>query len=430
MRIWHRLSSKFRFILNRIRERLWVRPLVMGLVSILAAYLASVADRFDIAQTVPTISSDTIETLLRISASSMLVIATFAVGAMLSAYSSAARGATPRAFTLVLADDVSQNALSSFIGAFIFSIIALVALMNGYYEEAGRFVLFLLTITVFIIVIFNFVRWVDKIARLGRLATTIDKVEKAAEQALVSRRDSPTLGGSRASGEPRGHAVHAGEIGYVRHIDVASLQSLAEEQGMQIRVAALPGALASPCKPLAYVDVQPGDEDCAAIVKAFVIGGDRTYDEDPRFGLIVLAEIASRALSPAVNDPGTAIDIIGTLVRLFTIWTDEEGKPKDKDQNEEEGEDGGEEVKFDHVEIPQLAVGDMFDDAFNAIARDGAGMFEVCMRLQKALCDLYAIGDEEMREAARTHSERALKYARQSAQLPEDIEALEAVADW
>lgn len=390
----------------------------MGLGSILAAYLASVADQFDFAVTVPTISSDTIETLLRISASSMLVIATFAVGAMLSAYSSASRGATPRAFTLVLADDVSQNALSSFIGAFIFSIIALVALMNGYYEEAGRFVLFLLTITVFIIVIFNFVRWVDCIARLGRMETTIDKVEEAAQRALRKRCAHPTLDARASSGEPRGHAVHADRIGYVQHIDVAALQSLAEDHALTIRVVALPGALASPRKPLVYIDDEPGDEDAKAIVKAFMIGGNRTFEDDPRFGLIVLAEIASRALSPAVNDSGTAINIIGTLVRLLTIWTDEEIQPDD------------EVVKFDNLEIPPLAVDDMFDDAFNAIARDGAGMFEVCMRLQKALCDLYAVGDEEMREAARTHSERALKYARQSTQLPEDIEALEAVADW
>ncbi len=47
---------------------------------------------------------------------------------------------------------------------------------------------------------------------------------------------------------------------------------------------------------------------------------NRTFEDDPRFGLIVLSEIADKALSPGVNDPGTAIDVIGTLVRLFTLW--------------------------------------------------------------------------------------------------------------
>ena len=47
--------------------------------------------------------------------------------------------------------------------------------------------------------------------------------------------------------------------------------------------------------------------------------GRREADLRPRpvFGLCVLAENASRALSPAVNDPGTAIDVIGRGVRLL-----------------------------------------------------------------------------------------------------------------
>ena len=62
----------------------------------------------------------------------------------------------------------------------------------------------------------------------------------------------------------------------------------------------------------------PEDEDVhKAVAEAFTIGAERTFDQDPRFGLCVLAEIASRALSPAVNDPGTAIDVIGRAVRLL-----------------------------------------------------------------------------------------------------------------
>jgi hypothetical protein len=43
-------------------------------------------------------------------------------------------------------------------------------------------------------------------------------------------------------------------------------------------------------------------DDFAELVRAFHIGGDRVFDDDPRFGLVVLSQIAGRALSPAVND--------------------------------------------------------------------------------------------------------------------------------
>ena len=128
-------------------------------------------------------------------------------------------------------------------------------------------------------------------------------------------------------------------------------------------MAALPGTFSAPGRVLAYVSSDSGDLsdlDTSQIAKAFLIGGDRKFDEDPRFGLIVLSEIASHALSPAVNDPGTAIEIIGTFVRLFALWSEpiEEGDTKL--------------LQFDRVEVPEISVRDMFDDAFTAIARDGA----------------------------------------------------------
>jgi uncharacterized membrane protein len=52
----------------------------------------------------------------------MLGVATFAVGSMLPAYSSASNTATPRSSPLVIADDISQNIVSSFIGAFILAL--------------------------------------------------------------------------------------------------------------------------------------------------------------------------------------------------------------------------------------------------------------------------------------------------------------------
>ncbi len=292
------------------------------IASVGAAFVAAIMDTASWPITLPRINQDTIETLLAIMASSMLVIATFSMSSMVSAYASASTTGTPRSFPLIVSDDVSQNALSTFIGAFIFSIVALIALKNGYYGEEGHFVLFALTFTMFCWVVLTFVRWVDAIARLGRLGNTIDKVERAAADALARRRSHPTLGGVPIDAElSRGDAVYADSIGYVQRIDVESLQNYAEEYAGRITVAALPGTFAVPGKALAYIEradaIDPAVVDTSRVSKAFLIGDSRVYDEDPRFGLIALSEIAARALSPAVNDPGTAIGIIGTFIRLF-----------------------------------------------------------------------------------------------------------------
>jgi len=414
------LRDSIRFLLNRLRERLWVKPLAVCLLSILAAFIARIVDHPQFAPYVPDITQSSLKDLLTIISSSMLVIATFSVASMVSAYATAGSVATPRSFSLIVADDVSQNALSTFIGAFIFSIVALVALTNGYYGKPGRFALFLITILVFAIVIFTFLRWVDRIARLGRLGTTADKIEAAAADALRRRKLAPRLGGApvpEAAGQ--GEAVYGETVGYVQRINMAQLQAAAENAETNVEVAALPGTFAAPGRVLAYVcpGTDPGKPvNLGRVRAAFLIGGDRTFDDDPRFGLVALSEIASRALSPAVNDPGTAIDIIGTFVRLFTAWA----ATPDSDEPLA--------LAYERVHVPELLLDDLFDDAFNAISRDGAGMLEVATRLQKAFESLAATGNPEMERVAIEHALRALTHSEQSLKSPFEIKTLRLAA--
>ena len=414
------IFNKARFYLARLGEHLWLRPLISCVLSIAAAFVAKLADYAVSAKYFPNVSAESIETLLTIIAASMLVIAVFAVGAMLSAYASASNSATPRSFPLVVGDDVSQNALSTFIGAFIFSIVALAAILNAFFGQPGRFVLFLITIVVFAIVILSFVRWVDRIARLGRLGNTIEKVESATDTALEKLAQFPTLGAARATAAAQGTAVYPETVGYVQNIDVARLQSLAEQIDGTISVCVLPGTFVAPGSPLAYIAKEdiPGSA-CArkVITKAIVIADQRTFESDPRFGLIVLSEIASRALSPAVNDGGTAIDIIGTLVRLFVRLA----------QAREENDNRI--IKYDRVAIMPVSLNDMFDDAFNSIARDGASSIEVAIRLQKAFYSLTLLGNDEMRQTAITHAKLAFSYAERSLKLPQELEAIQALAE-
>lgn len=416
------MSDRLRFLINRIRERLWIKPLVMSVLSTAIVFLVKTVDTREIGLLVPAISQASIETLLTIISASMLMIATFAVASMVAAYASASNTATPRSFSLVIADDVSQNALSTFLGAFIYSVVALIALENGYYYKAGRFALFVLTLMILAMVIVTFVSWVDRIARLGRLKGTIDKVEVATVAAFQRRRRAPTLRGAPAGRHVNGgQVIYGGAIGYVQRVEVTALQAYAEKLRVRITLAALPGTFAAPGRALAYVTADAGDLsdiDTSWIAKAFLIGDDRQFEEDPRFGLIVLSEIAGRALSRAVNDPGTAIYIIGVFVRLFALWSEpvEEGDTQT--------------CECDRVEVPEISLRDMFDDAFTSIARDGAGTIEVAGRLQKALESLASIGDVAMRDAAIHHSRMALARAENVLELPEDLQVVRKLANF
>lgn len=414
--------DRFVFNLKRIQERLWVRPLFFCIVSVAAAFVAKAADDLNIADRIPGIASESIETLLSITAGSMLVIATLAVTSMVSAYASASSTATPRSFSLLIADDLSQNALSTFLGAFIFTFVALVALKNDFYGKTGLFVLFVMTVVVLAIVIVTFVRWVDWIARLGRIGTTVEKVESAGVKAFRRSRRHSRLGGAEIdSGLDTDHPVYADEIGYVRHINIEALDQYACQHELRISVSAVPGVFVAPGRPLAYLHFDDGESssiDTSAILEQFDVGSSRVYDDDPRFALVALSEIASRALSPAVNDPGTAIRIFGSFIRLFSIIA----TPRD-----DEDSSG---VQFERILVPDLSLEEMLEDAFRAIARDGAGIVEVQVRLQKALHAISSMGHAGLAEAAKKLSRSALARAGIAIEFEPDLEPVAAAAEW
>ena len=403
------MKTRFIHSVLQLRKRLWFKPLVYCLVAVSAALFAQFADRLPFSKELPEITSGTIETLLTIISSSMLAVATFAVGSMLSSYSSASQAATPRAFTLVLEDDVSKTALSSFIGAFIFSIVSIVALKTGFYGRGGLFVLFLLTLTIFAWVILTFVRWVDNIARLGRLGTTIEKAERAARRSFQKHQKAPFMGGVEHTVKNTLHGVkiYCDAVGYVQYVNMQALQELSEEQDFRLMIAAPAGRFLAPDRPIVVMDTldPPEAEVITEIQEAFVIGANRTFDEDPRFGVVVLAEIA-----------GTAIVIIGSFVRLFAKWV-EAGAQQEKP-----------EVLYNRIIVPPLELAELFDDAFTPIARDGAGTVEVGIRLQKAFLSIAALDYPGMNVEARRHSRLALERAKHKLPIQEDLDRVEQIA--
>lgn len=399
---------KWRWVMAQLTRRLWVRASLLGVLGILAAMLAAVAERY-IPWTIPgSIGADAVDSLLAIIASSMLSVTTFSLSVMVSAYGSATSNVTPRATKLLIEDPLTQTVLATFIGSFLFSIVGLIVLKTGAYGDRGRVVLFVVTIAVIALVVVSLLRWIDHLTRLGRVGETTDRVEEATRRAITARLRAGCLGG-RPWLEPEeplpsgALAIIADRIGYILHIDMPALARLCEDRDTDMVLKAVPGTFVYPHVPLAFI-LNPGkaeeaDALRAAVCAAFSLGDERSFDQDPRFGLAVMSEIGCRALSPGVNDAGTAIDVIGRVTRLLSLWAG------GRDETAADAPD------YPRIQVPPLQAADLFEDSFMLMARDGAGLIEVQLRLQKSLLALSRMGDPAFKAAARFQSRMALDRA-------------------
>lgn len=385
---------------TRIRRAIWFRAALFTLGGVALALLAPL-----LGSLLPTISIDlgqnAVSPILQILATSMLTVTTFSTTIMVSSLAGAASTTTPRVVMLMASDRTTQTVLSTFLGAFAFAIVGLVALATQFYSDTARIVLFLGSLLVIVIVVVSLLRWIGYLTRFGRLGDVLDRVESRADASLTAFARRPRLGGAPVPPGPAptgATPAASGRSGFVTNIDLARAQAWATQHDRTLRVVAMPGDLVDAVSTL--VLVEPGadrDDDVAALVECWSIEPRRTYDQDPRLGLVALSEIGSRALSPAVNDPGTAMDALASVHRVLQHALDATPDAS---------------VDHDRVQVPVIELHQFLDDGFGAMGRDGAGLVEVATRLQRILGMLasHATGDDRewLRDASSEAEARSL----------------------
>ena len=121
------MLGRWRWRLRLFSRYLWVRVSIFSGLAIAASlasiYLAPlVPDNFS-----DLIGTDAVDSILTTLASSMLTVTTFSLTVMVAAHSAATASTTPRALKLLIEDSTTQNALGTFLGSFIFSLVGIIA---------------------------------------------------------------------------------------------------------------------------------------------------------------------------------------------------------------------------------------------------------------------------------------------------------------
>lgn len=414
------MSEKLVFILQRLARQTWVRCSLFALLAVAAVTLSTWAGPYIPAGIALNLGSDALESLLNILASSMLTVSIFSASTMVASFAAVANSATPRASQLLIEDSTVQNTLAVFIGAFLYSVIALVGLHAHVYGDGGRLVLFGFTLLILLVVVIVLLRWIDYLSVLGRLGETINRLEKVTRKAIDQRLDKPFLGGRRQqSGERGAHAIRSADTGFVQHVSMDLLQAQAVQGQLHLHLHVLPGAFVAPHTVIVTSDAPLDDAARQAILGAVLIGDSRTFDHDPRFGFVVMGEVAARAMSASINDPGTALGVMATAVRTLGYWA-QQSRAKD-----DASADAA--VAFDRVTAPALRHAGMVEDVFDPLARYAAASVEVGVALQRALHSVAALHPGLAAPSARL-SAYAMERAAHAALCDTDMAALRAAA--
>ena len=194
---------------------------------------------------------------------------------------------------------------------------------------------------------------------------------------------APTAEGAAGAEEEavagdEGRPVITATTGYVQAIDAARLLTIAREHDVLVRVRARPGSFVRKGSVLLTVTPPPVpdvQEDDGPFRDAFIIGSNRTGTQDLTFFVDQLVELAVRALSPGINDPGTARLCVDRLEQALCHLAARQIPSAAR------YDDSGRVRVF----ACPLTFADIVESAFNEIARYGRSSVSVTCRLLEAV---------------------------------------------
>jgi uncharacterized membrane protein len=325
------MRSRLELLWVRLRESLWFVPAVMTAgASILALLLlnAESSGTIDVGSDHHLAfggTADGARELLSAVAGALMTVTGVAFSVTVVALQLSSTQFTPRVLPNFMADRANHYVLGVLIGTFTYSLLVLRVIDTG--DDGRPEFIPRLSITVGILLalasIAMLIYFINHAARsiqisvilakaAGRALDHVDTIfpEEFAEPDPVSEDDQV----------PPVHVCIAAPVsGYLQAIDESRIFETGRDAEAVIRIEHRIGSFVLEGEPLAraWPDGALDEEGRKSLTRAFVLGDERTHEQDYELSLIEIADIAVKALSPSVNDPTTAQHSIDRLAQLL-----------------------------------------------------------------------------------------------------------------
>ena len=297
---------------QRLIGSLWFVPL---LCAVAGPLLAELTIALDDAVDPPawTYSESTASTVLSAIVSAMVGLTGFVVAFGVLVVQMATQTLSPRFMRLWYRDPLQKAVLGMFVGTLTYALALLRAVGPDSVPDIGVTLAALgvtVSVVLFLVYLDRFVHSLRPVAVAWAVAAAGARVFRAGEPGA---HDEPP-------GPPRGApalTVRTAEAGVIQAVDRAGLIATAGRHDCLITIPYAVGDLVPHGEVLLEIYGAGTLPDADRLRGMVALGEERTIEQDTAFALRILVDIAIRALSPAVNDPTTAVQVLGAVEDLL-----------------------------------------------------------------------------------------------------------------
>jgi uncharacterized membrane protein len=299
---------------------------------------------------------------------------------------------SPRYMRLWYRDRLQKAALATFAGTFTFAYSLLRRVEDDHVPNVGVTVAGIaVAVSIGVLLIY-----LDRFTHNLRPVAVAALVGQSGQQVLATRspqfRGHDTTPAAVPDLDAPVQVVLADRAGAVQAVDLQAMVTVAQRHASTIVLTRSIGDFVTPGTTLVEVHGAALPGGGKQLRGLFALGRERTIEQDPAFALRILVDIAIKALSPAINDPTTAVQVLDHIEAFVEVaartdlhdWyalTDRDGAVR--------------------VVIPGRAWADYLELAVTEIRDYGATSTQVCRRLRALLDGLLATVPLDRQSAVR-----------------------------
>ncbi|MCX7548922.1 DUF2254 domain-containing protein [Xanthomarina sp. F1114] len=321
------LYNRFISFINTIRGKIAFFPTLFSIVgfsfAMLMLYLEKIGISAFVIEHAPQLvinNADTAKTLLSFLTGGIISIMVFSFSMVMVLLNQASSNFSPRVLPGLISNRNHQFVLGIYLATILYNTFTLVGINpqeNDKYQLPGFSVLIGIILTV--ICLGAFLYFIHSISQSIQVNNILDSIHKKAKKRLEYLLEKEAEEVASFPETSNWKTYYSSETGYFQNIAISNLINICEEEDIQIKILVIQGIFVLEGIPIIQVSKKIEDDTVKDILSNFNFAKGEFVEDNYALAFKQITEIGMKAMSPGINDPGTAITTIDYLTELFSL---------------------------------------------------------------------------------------------------------------
>ena len=309
---------------HQIRTRIAFYPTIISLAGFLLAFLMIYLEQKNISaylnEVAPALvidNTDTAKTILSTLIGGLISLTVFSFSMVMVLLNQASSNFSPRVLPGIISDQKHQIVLGLYIATILYNIFILISIEpteNTYQTPGFSVLLGIILVVVCLAAFIYFIHHISQAIQVGNILTAIHSRTKSEITSIVEEQEVNTF---EFPNHEHWEAYEITETGYFYGVLNDDLLELCKENSIKVIIQLHKGQFILDGT-IGFKSEKPlNDELKKKITSTLLFSNEELIGENYIYGFRQISEIGVKAMSPGINDPGTALNTIDYLTSLF-----------------------------------------------------------------------------------------------------------------